>query len=236
MKIAWSSPAVSVEPIWDYIAGDRSHHARRATAPLGESSARTPARVVAAALLLMLTCAASVVLGATGWKRSTEKDHLTGESRVFVRGYTGAVQSLRSIDLLRAGDGFAMRFVVPQTASPVISANGIINAPEELGDTLAWSVNGKEAHRVTPDLSREKSALVNVADYQATWTVGCEELRELAIGRTLRVVTPNFHAEFDLPGFVAQMEKVYGVTQASLIERKAEVCRGDAVADPAPSP
>jgi hypothetical protein len=192
--------------------------------------------VPVAALLLLLTCAASVALGATGWKRSTEKDHLTGQSRIFVRGYTGAGQSLRSIDLLRVGDEFVMRFVVPQIASPVISKDGVINAPEELGDTLAWSVNGNEAHRVTPDLSREKSALVNVADYQAMWTVGCEELRELAIGRTLRVVTPNFHAEFDLPGFVAQMQKVYGITQASLIEREAEVCRGGAVAEPAPSP
>jgi len=232
MRTVWSCLAVSVQATWDHSACDGPHHARHATA----WGARRPVRVVAAALLLTLTCAATVVLGATGWKRSTEKDHLTGESRVFVRGYTGAGQSLRSIDLLRIGDGFAMRFVVPQLASSVIGRNGVINAPEELGDTLAWSVNGKEAHRVTPDLSREKSALVNMADYQATWTVGCEELRELAIGRTLRVLTPNFHAEFDLPGFAAQMQKVYGVTQASLIGRKADVCRGGAIAKPAPSP
>jgi len=129
--------------------------------------------------------------------------------------------------VLRIGDKFVFRFVVPQLASPVIEHGrgySVINAPEELGEGLAWSVDGKTPHSVNPEHSRKKSDLINTADYEASWPVGCEEIRELAIGGILRVVTPNFSAEIPLTGFTHYLEKVYGLTQKELISRSAALC------------
>jgi hypothetical protein len=101
----------------------------------------------------------------------------------------------------------------------------VVRSPEQLGDRLSWSVDGKSPHSVEPELSRKKSDYVNTADYRASWPVGCDELRELAIGKTVRLATPNFTAEIPLAGFTQQLNKVFGITQQSLIDRSAGVCQ-----------
>lgn len=177
-------------------------------------------------IVLSILCS-SRVEAASGWKKASERDPLTGKTVTFIRGYSGAAEGLRNFEVLRVGEQFLFRFVVPQLGSPVVQHGrgySVIKVPEELGDSLAWSVDGKAPHSVNPDLSRKKSDLINLADYQATWPVGCEEIRELAIGGILRVVTPNFNAEISLTGFNQYLEKVYGLTQKELISRSASIC------------
>ena len=181
------------------------------------------AMIVAASLLFMLL-SPSPSQAASGWKRATEKDPLSGGALTFIRGYSGAGEGLRVFDILRNDKGFSFRFVVPQLASPVVQG-GVVKAPEELGAGLRWSVDGKTPHTAAnPQYSRKKSAMVNTADYEATWQVGCEELRELSIGGTLRIVTPNFSAEIPLRGLTSYLERVYDITQQALISRTAPIC------------
>jgi len=177
--------------------------------------------ITAVALLAALVPASATAT--SGWKKASEKDPLTAKSVTFIRGYSGAGEGLRNFDVLQIDGQFIFHFVVPQLASPVVQG-AVIKGPEELGDGLAWSVDGKSRHDVSPRYSRRKSAYVNTADYEASWPVGCEELRELAIGGTLRVVTPNFSAEIPLRGFSEYLGKVYGITQQSLISRTAAIC------------
>jgi hypothetical protein len=160
---------------------------------------------------------------ASGWKKDTEKDRLTGKTLTFIRGYSSGGEGLRNFDVLRPDGQFVFRFVVPQMASPVLQGFSV-RVPEELGEGLSWSVDGKSPHTADPQYTKRKAALSNTADYQASWPVGCEELRELAIGGTLRIVTPNFSAEIPLRGFTQYLEKVYGITQQSLISRTASIC------------
>jgi hypothetical protein len=180
-------------------------------------------RHLVTAIALLATVLPASANAASGWKKAAEKDPLTGNSITFIRGYSGAGEGLRNFYVLQIDGKFMFRFVVPQLASPVVQG-AIIKAPEELGEGLAWSVDGKTRHEVNPRYSRKKSAIVNTADYEASWLVGCEELRELAIGGTLRVVTPNFSGEIPLRGFTDHLEKVYGITQQSLISRRASIC------------
>lgn len=187
--------------------------------------------VAASITLALLLCVPSHA--ASGWKKATEKDPLSGATISFIRGYSGAGEGLRIFDVLRVDGSFAFRFVVPQLASPVVQGT-VVKAPEELGEGVRWSVDGKTPRTATGiQYSRKKAALVNTADYEATWSVGCEELREIAIGGTLRIVTPNFSAEIPLRGFTEYLAKVYDITQQALVSRTAPICAAPA---PTPSP
>jgi hypothetical protein len=209
------------------MASRNSHHRRLAIPP---EKIMRPNLVVASIFLTLLLPTPSHA--ASGWKKATEKDPLSGGAITFIRGYSGAGESLRLFDVIRVDNSFFFRFVVPQLASPIVQGS-TIKAPEELGTGLRWSVDGKTP-RTANDLrySRKKAAIVNTADYEATWPAGCDELRELAIGGTLRIVTPNFSAEIPLRGFTTYLEKVYDITQQALISRTASICAAAAPTPP----
>jgi hypothetical protein len=177
-------------------------------------------------LMLAITTPASAADG--GWMKKTEEDALTGKRVTFVRGYSGAGQGARNFDILQMDGAYYFRFVVPQVKNPVIlhgRGYSALKLPQDLGDDLAWAVEGREPHRVKPEFSRRDAGFANNTDYRAQWAVGCEEIRELATGSILRVVTDNFTAEFTLVGFNPSIAKVFGISQSELIGREAEICK-----------
>lgn len=186
--------------------------------------------MIRASLLILMLATTSLASAAEGgWMKKTEEDRLTGKRITFVRGYSGSGPGSRNFDVLRIDGAYYFRFGVPQVKNPVIlhgQGYSALRLPQDLGEDLAWAVEGREPHRVKPELSRRDTGFANNTDYRAQWKVGCEELRELAMGSVLRVVTDNFDAELTLRGFNTSVEKVFGVSQSELISRKAEICKG----------
>ncbi|MDX1996830.1 MAG: hypothetical protein SF066_03845 [Thermoanaerobaculia bacterium] len=173
------------------------------------------------ALALFVTL--SAVLATGGWMKKTETDRLTGREVTFVRGYVGAGQGSRLFDVMRVDDAFFFRFVVTQPSSPTFQGRRL-ETPKEVG-RVRYSIDGKEPHEPAAERTYRDIAEVGAADFGARWAVGCEDLRELATGKFLRVVTDAFDAEFPLAGLLKPMEKAFGFSQKDLIQRTASVCQ-----------
>jgi hypothetical protein len=184
------------------------------------------------AVIITCTSAAS-----TTWiTTEKDKDLLTGESYTFVRVASGLSGSNRRyMDVLKLGEGFSMRFVVPQPTNTVTTlwAPGFATSRSArgLGQTVTWMVEGKAQHPEDPKLSTRKRHM-GVTDYEASWQIGCEAFRDLLTGKTLRIVTPEFNGEFDLSGLAQHLEKVFGLSAASLLKGRQAPCT--ASAPPAP--
>jgi|CXWL01.1.fsa_nt_gi hypothetical protein len=175
--------------------------------------------------LLSSLALAALLATPGGWLKKTETDRLTGREVVFVRGYVGAGQGSRLFDVLRVDGKFFFRFVVTQASSSSIQ-RGRIETPKEVGQ-VSYSIDGKEPHEPATERTYRDIAEVGAADFGALWSVGCEDLRELATGKVLRVVTDSFDAEFPLAGLLKPMEKAFGFSQMDLIQRTASVCSAD---------
>jgi hypothetical protein len=194
----------------------------------------------ATAALLAITTVTSVFAVRMTWVTTEkDKDLLTGEPYVYVRIASGALgKNRRFVDILKKGDNYTMRFVVPEPTNTqtTIWAPGVATSrnARELGDTLSWMVEGKSKHDEAPTLSKRPRHM-GVTDYEASWPVGCQGLRELVTGKTLRVVMPEFNGEFDLAELPKELEKTFGLTNSALIKGTAPICVS-ASASPAPDP
>jgi len=191
-------------------------------------------------LFVVAIASRAVAVPMTWVTTEKDKDLLTGESFVYVRVASGALgKNRRYVDILKKGDNFIMRFVVPQPTNTqtTVWAPGVATSrtAKELGDTLSWMVEGKSQHAETPTFSKRKRHM-GVTDYEAAWPVGCQELREIVTGKTLRVVTPEFNGEFDLSALPPQFEKVLGLTTESLVKGMAPICASPAAAPPPDRP
>ena len=170
---------------------------------------RLQAALVIGSLLAM---SLTPLQAADGWKKTSVEHLLTGKKGDVIRGYTGAGEEVRNIEIIRmADDEYFMRFLVP-----VLDVSTV-------GESVAWTVDGKDVRRGQRGLDRFSLPVTGGAGL--AWPIACEDLRALALGRTLRVQTDRFFAEFDLAGFKKYLEEDFEVTQMALATREAAICQ-----------
>jgi len=218
--------------------GSKSHTG----GPMRQTPVRARKLVIAlTAIAFALRCIPATAM--TWITSEKDKDLLTGETYTYLRiasGVSGA--NRRFVDIVKKGDGYILRFVVPQPTNTqtTIWAPGAATSrsARELGETLSWMVEGMSQHDETPTLSKRKRHM-GVTDHEAAWPIGCEGLRELVTGKTLRVVTPEFNGQFDLANLPQQLEKILGLSPKSLVKGTAPICSitsPQAVTSPTASP
>lgn len=185
-------------------------------------------RISVELVLAVLLLAPALFSQTGGWLKRTEKEFLTGTETTFIRGYGSGPL----LDLLRIGDAYYLRFSAPQPTHTTVRrgyGEAVLVEPQELGDEVRWLVAGRSARQATVEKSSRQDAVVeNVTYKQGRWPIGCEELRELALGGAVRVESGRFQAEFTLKGFVEKLERVYGVGREGLMRRTVAPCTGEA--------